>query len=66
VTDFVGLDCSPISIIANRTAEAWKTPRIKTRPRRILLQAIADDENVAGALGTQRQPTSPQITTEAV
>jgi len=30
VTDFVGLDCSTISIIANRTAEAEKTPRIRT------------------------------------
>jgi len=30
VADFVGLDCSTISIIANRTAEAEKTPRIKT------------------------------------
>jgi hypothetical protein len=30
VTEFVGLDCSIISIIANRTAEARKTPKIKT------------------------------------
>ena len=30
VADFVGLDCFTISIIANRTAEAGKTPKIKT------------------------------------
>jgi len=29
VGDFVGLECSTISIIANRTAEAGKTPRMK-------------------------------------
>jgi len=30
VADFVGLECYTISIIANRTAEAGKTPRMKT------------------------------------
>jgi hypothetical protein len=29
VTDFVGLDCSTISIIAKRTAKVIKTPKIK-------------------------------------
>jgi hypothetical protein len=29
VADFVGLDCSTISIIANRTAEAGKTLKVK-------------------------------------
>jgi hypothetical protein len=42
VAGFVGLDCSTISIIANRTAEAKKKPRMKTP---MPIKRIGEEEN---------------------